>query len=94
MLRENRDLCLDALSSMPGVTVPRPDGAFYVFPRIEGLDDSFAFCRDLLLETRVGLAPGIAFGDGGEHSVRLCYAAERRILEVALERLGGFLSRR
>jgi aspartate/methionine/tyrosine aminotransferase len=94
MLRGNRELCLDALSSMPGVTVPRPDGAFYCFPRIEGLTDSFAFCRDLLLETRVGLAPGVAFGAGGEQSVRLCYAAERRILEDALERLAGFLARR
>ncbi|MEZ5102533.1 MAG: pyridoxal phosphate-dependent aminotransferase [Thermoleophilia bacterium] len=94
MLRENRDLCLDALGSMPGVTVPRPDGAFYLFPRVEGLTDSFAFCRDLLLETRVGLAPGVAFGDAGEGSLRLCYAAERRILEAALERLADFLARR
>jgi aspartate/methionine/tyrosine aminotransferase len=76
---------------MPGLTVPEPDGAFYVFPRIEGLDDSFAFCRRLLVEQRVGLAPGSAFGAGGEGSVRLCYAAERSILEPALERLDRFL---
>jgi aspartate aminotransferase len=94
MLRANRDLCLDALAAMPGVTVPRPDGAFYLFPRLEGLADSFGFCRELLLETRVGLAPGVAFGEGGEGSVRLCYAAEQGILETALERLGWFLSRR
>src|SRR6202521_4504485 len=92
-LRENRDLCLAALSGMPGVTVPTPDGAFYVFPRIEGLTDSFAFCKRLLEETRVGLAPGVAFGAGGEGSVRICYAAERSILEPAMERLGEFLRR-
>jgi aspartate aminotransferase len=90
-LKQNRDLCLDALSAMPGVTVPKPDGAFYLFPKIEGLTDSFAFCRRLLEECRVGLAPGVAFGAGGEGSVRICYAAGREILEPAMERLGRFL---
>jgi hypothetical protein len=89
--KQNRDLCLEALAGIPGLTVPKPDGAFYVFPRIDGLDDSFGFCRRLLEETRVGLAPGVAFGAGGEGSVRICYAAERSILEPALERLVGFL---
>ena len=90
-LKGNRDLCLDALSGIPGVTVPKPEGAFYLFPRIQGLDDSFAFCRRLLEETRVGLAPGVAFGACGEGSVRICYAAERSILEPAMERLTKFL---
>lgn len=90
-LRENRDLCLAALRGMPRVTVPEPDGAFYLFPRIEGVADSFAFCRRLLEETRVGLAPGVAFGAGGEGSVRICYAAERSILEPAMDRLRKFL---
>jgi aspartate/methionine/tyrosine aminotransferase len=91
-LRENRDFCLEALRGIPGVTVPSPDGAFYVFPRIEGLTDSFAFCWKLLQETKVGIAPGVAFGAGGEGAVRICYAAERSILEPAMERLARFLS--
>jgi aspartate/methionine/tyrosine aminotransferase len=90
-LKKNRDLCLDALRGLPGVTVPKPDGAFYLFPRIEAVSDSFAFCRRLLEETRVGLAPGVAFGAGGEGSIRICYAAERSILEPAMERLSHFL---
>jgi aspartate/methionine/tyrosine aminotransferase len=91
-LKANRDFCLDALRQMPGVTVPSPDGAFYVFPRIDGLTDSFAFCWKLLHEAKVGIAPGVAFGAGGEGSVRICYAAERAILEPAMERLARFLS--
>ena len=90
-LKQNRDLCLDALRSMPGVTVPAPDGAFYLFPKIDGLTDSFGFCRNLLEESKVGLAPGVAFGAGGEGSVRICYAAGREILEPAMERLARFL---
>jgi aspartate/methionine/tyrosine aminotransferase len=90
-LKANREFCLDALQSMPGVRVPSPDGAFYLFPRIEGLTDSFHFCKRLLLETKIGLAPGVAFGAGGEGSVRLCYAASRDTLERAMERLATFL---
>jgi aspartate aminotransferase len=90
-LKENRELCLDALRGIPGVTVPKPDGAFYLFPRVDGLADSFEFCRRLLMETRVGLAPGVAFGEGGEGSFRICYAAGRSILEPAMERLTRFL---
>jgi aspartate/methionine/tyrosine aminotransferase len=91
-LKSNRDFCLDALTAMPGVTVPRPEGAFYLFPRIAGLTDSFDFCRRLLLETHVGITPGSAFGEGGEGSVRICYAANQAdVLKPAMERISGFL---
>ena len=91
-LKQNRDFCLDALRQMPRVTVPSPEGAFYLFPKIEGLADSFEFCKKLLLETKVGLAPGVAFGNGGEGSVRICYAAELPILQEAMARLKTFLA--
>jgi aspartate aminotransferase len=93
-LRSNRDFCLSALEAMPDVTVPRPEGAFYLFPKIDGLTNSFDFCRRLLLETRVGIAPGIAFGPGGESSVRICYAADLAVLEPAMERFHNFLRSR
>ena len=90
-LKENRDFCLAALAKMPGITVPKPDGAFYLFPKVAGMTDSFDFCKRLLMETKVGLAPGVAFGAGGEGSVRICYAAERNIVEEAMARLSMFL---
>jgi aspartate/methionine/tyrosine aminotransferase len=90
-LKDNRDFCLNALEAMPGITVPKPDGAFYLFPKVRGATDSFDFCKRLLMETKVGLAPGVAFGAGGEGSVRLCYAAERPILEEAMTRVAAFL---
>jgi aspartate/methionine/tyrosine aminotransferase len=93
-LKENRDYCLSALRRMAGVTVPFPDGAFYLFPKIHDLQDSFAFCLKLLEETKVGIAPGVAFGAGGEGAVRICYAAERKILEPAMERLASFLAKK
>ena len=93
-LQQNRDYCAAALRKLPGVSLPEPEGAFYLFPRIEGLTDSFGFCRRLLEETSVGLAPGVAFGAGGEGSVRICYAAQPEILRPAMERLAGFLRQR
>ncbi len=92
-LKDNRDLVRGALLQMPGVTTAQAEGAFYLFPRIEGVADSFEFCRALLLEEKVGLAPGAAFGPGGEGSVRICFAADCSVLDPALERLGAFLKR-
>lgn len=90
-LNSNRNFCLEALGRMPRVSVPRPEGAFYLFPKIAGVRDSFEFCRRLLVEKRVGIAPGVAFGAGGEGSIRICYAADRGVLEPAMERLQAFL---
>ena len=93
-LRQNRDALRSALGEMKGVKVPQAPGAFYLFPRIEGVSDSFEFCRQLLLEKKVGIAPGVAFGAGGEGSARICYAADRGMLDEAAERLADFLNRR
>jgi aspartate/methionine/tyrosine aminotransferase len=92
MLLDNRDFCAAKLRAMPRLTLPEPDGAFYLFPRVAGLRDSFGFCKRLLEDTRVGIAPGMAFGAGGEGSVRICYASGREVLEPAMQRLGEWLS--
>ncbi|HXJ43128.1 MAG TPA: pyridoxal phosphate-dependent aminotransferase [Bryobacteraceae bacterium] len=92
-LKDNRDFCMAALSTMPRLTTPRPEGAFYLFPRVAGMKDSFEFCRQLLMETKVGLAPGVAFGAGGDGSIRICYAADKSVLAPAMERLGAFLQK-
>jgi len=93
-LHEKVSFCFEALVSMPGVTVARPEGAFYLFPQIEGVDDSFSFALTLLEETKVAVAPGIAFGNGGEGAIRLCCAAEMSVLKEAMERFGNFLVKR
>ncbi len=82
----HRQIALDRFRSMEGVTVPEPTGAFYVYPKLEGLADSFDFCRYLVEQKKVGLAPGNAFGEGGEGHIRLCFAVEEEILREALDR--------
>jgi aspartate aminotransferase len=92
--KEARDLVVERIGAMPGVFLPAPHAAFYAFMQIEGLTDSLAFAKELLQRTGVGLAPGAAFGPGGEGNLRLCFAASAPLLEQALDRLAGFLARR
>jgi aspartate/methionine/tyrosine aminotransferase len=93
LLRERKRFCFDALRSMPSVTVAEPEGAFYLFPRLEEVADSYSFALSLLKEKKVSVAPGVAFGNGGEGAVRICYAADMSILEPAMERLREFMER-
>jgi aspartate aminotransferase len=88
---KRRTQVLDALAAIPGVSVPDPEGAFYAFPRIAGLDDSTAFTADLLRRTGVALAPGVAFGRDGEGFVRLCFAATEQTLTEALTRFRDYM---
>lgn len=92
--RSQRDLMYSRLIRMKGLEVKKPEGAFYVFPRVEGLRDSFDFAKDLLLKKAVGVAPGCAFGLGGEGCIRLCFAADREVIAPALDRLEEYLAER
>jgi aspartate/methionine/tyrosine aminotransferase len=85
--RRNRDLVFQRLAAMPRVTLARPEGAFYAFFALDGMTDSVACARELIERTGVGLAPGLAFGKGGEGWMRLCFAAEAATLSSALDRL-------
>ncbi len=90
-LQERVEYCYGVLDSIGSVTVQRPEGAFYLFPRIAGLEDSFSFCVSLLKEKKVAVAPGSAFGAGGEGAIRICCASDPTILEPAMERIRAFL---
>jgi aspartate/methionine/tyrosine aminotransferase len=85
----HRRIIVDRLCGLDGIDLPEPGGAFYVFPRLRGLADSFAFCERMVREHRLGLAPGSAFGAGGEGHVRLCFAVEEPILLEALDRFAA-----
>jgi aspartate aminotransferase len=87
-----RDLVFQRLAGMPRVKLARPEAAFYAFFSVDGMEDSLAFAKTLLTETKVGLAPGAAFGPGGEGHLRLCYAATLATLSEAMDRLEPALS--
>ena len=87
-----RDLVFQRLLGMPRVRLARPEAAFYAFFAVDGMDDSLGFAKRLLTENKVGLAPGAAFGPGGEGHLRLCYAATLETLSEAMDRLAPALS--
>jgi aspartate aminotransferase len=95
--RAARDLVLERVAAIPRLSLPRPEAAFYAFIRVDGMGDSVAFAKDLLMQTGVGLAPGAAFGND-EHPfddyLRLCFAATLPTLERAFDRLARFMAER
>ena len=89
--RAARDMAIDGLTACRRVEVARPEGAFYAFFRVDGMMDSLAFAKEALRRTKVGLAPGSAFGPMGEGFIRLCFARDPQQVGEAIERLRPLL---
>lgn len=83
-----RDILVDGLNAIPGITCHLPGGAFYAFPNISSFGLTSEEFADAMLE-RAGIAilPGSCFGAQGEGFVRLCYATSRDKITEALTRL-------
>ncbi len=86
--KRRRDIVVDGLNKLPGVTCKRPRGAFYVFPNITGSKRTSAEVADRLLqEAGVAVLSGAAFGAHGEGYLRISYANSETNLRKALERM-------
>lgn len=85
--RRGRDIVADHLARMPRVRFTPPEAAFYAFFEVDGVSDSLALAKRIVREAEVGLAPGAAFGKGGEGFLRLCFAQAPELLERAMVRL-------
>lgn len=88
-----RKLLVGGLNDL-GLDCFEPRGAFYAFPRItaSGMDDE-TFAEKLLMEEKVAVVPGSAFGESGKGFVRACYATSYEEIEQALERMHRFMQR-
>ena len=91
--RQARDYLTARLQALPGIEAFAAPGAMYAFFRVAGVTDSLAFCKALVAEAGLGLAPGIAFGPEGEGFVRWCFASGEARLADGADRLQQFLSR-
>jgi aspartate/methionine/tyrosine aminotransferase len=90
--RRGRDICLEGLAATGRCRFSSPQGAFYLFFSVDGEPDTRRLCMRLIDDANVGLAPGTAFGAGGEHFVRLCFAREAAQLQTAIGRIATALS--
>ncbi|MEF8888987.1 MAG: pyridoxal phosphate-dependent aminotransferase [Desulfohalobiaceae bacterium] len=96
ILAGRRDKALERIGNWSRAQCPRPDGAFYLFPQLDGyfsgsVADSTSMCTYLLEEAGVALVPGTAFGD--DRCVRLSYALNDQDLERALQRMEKALAK-
>ena len=92
LLRASRDVVLQELKKLDRVSMDRPAGAFYVFPRIDAPVDSATLGERILKEGSVAVTPGSAFGAAGEGHIRISYAASRDTIVEGVRRIGEVLS--
>lgn len=85
--KRRRDFIVNSLNEIPCIHCPMPEGAFYIFPKIDykGMN-SFELCDYILEKANVLVAPGDVFGEGGEKCIRIAYPASMETLEKTVER--------
>jgi aspartate/methionine/tyrosine aminotransferase len=91
--RVGREIVCGGLAGSNRISFAWPDGAFYLFFRIEGIDDTASLGLKLVDEANIGLAPGSAFGEGGAPFMRLCFLRKADDLKEATRRLSAWLDR-
>ena len=86
-LRKARDFLVRELNAIDGISAALPSGTMYAFFRLRGVGDSPEFCKRLVRDAGLGLAPGSAFGPSGEGFVRWCFASGEERLADGIGRL-------
>lgn len=90
---DRRQVILNLVNAIPGLTCVKPNGAFYIFINISKLGmSSLEFCDGLLNEQQVALIPGIAFG--ADDHIRLSYATDMTTIERGVDRLAAYVKSR
>ncbi|MEM9222637.1 MAG: pyridoxal phosphate-dependent aminotransferase [Pseudomonadota bacterium] len=90
--RTGRAIVTEALAGNERVIYQPPQGAFYAFFRVLGLENAKEAAVSLIDRASVGTAPGTAFGANGEGFVRICFARSADSMREAMIRMGSFLA--
>lgn len=90
---KRRDFVVETMTKL-GFKIANPSGAFYVFAKIPAgyIQDDNEFCYDLVRKNKLALIAGSGFGPGGEHYIRLSYAASMDDLKEAMKRLTAYIN--
>ena len=86
-LKKSRDIMFQRLVEWKRVECSIPEAAFYAFFKVKDIKDSLEFAKKLVIDTNVGVAPGIAFGQSGEGHLRICFAAQQSFINEIMDRL-------
>lgn len=94
VLAKRRDLICERLDRLSHVfRYERPQGAYYVFPKLLEESDDVGFAHRLLDEALVTVTPGSAFGPSGAGHVRMAYCVEESVIDAAFDRLDAHFGR-
>lgn len=89
-----RNLIVDGLNRIPGISCQKPRGAFYVLPNVKSFEMRSSDLADYLLdEAGVAVLPGTAFGAYGEGYIRLSYSTSQDTIRLGLDAIAAALSR-
>ncbi len=87
---KRRDVAVEMINAIPGLSVVKPDGAFYLFVKCKDVDsDSLRFCKKMLEEANVATVPGVGFGMEGYF--RISFATDIESIKRAIERIANFV---
>ena len=89
-----RDMTVDMLNAIDGITCVKPEGAFYAFPRLHIDEDDNSFVKKLIEETGVVVVPGTGFGQKpGTKHFRLVFLPPEDVLQKAYSQIAEFMKR-
>ncbi len=90
-LTNRRNMTVEAMNSIPGVSCVAPEGSFYAFPRLHNVSNDMHFVSELIKETGVVVVPGSGFGQlPGTQHVRIVFLPPENILEKAYKAFASF----
>jgi alanine-synthesizing transaminase len=94
-LHEQRDVAVNLVNAIPGLSVVKPQGALYCFPRIDvekfNITDDAQFILDLLRDRHILLVQGTGFNWKAPDHFRIVFLPDKETLADAIQRLGNFL---
>jgi alanine-synthesizing transaminase len=93
-LTKRRNMTVEMLNSIPGISCVKPEGAFYAFPQLHGINSDAHFVSELIKETGVVVVPGSGFGQvPGTQHFRVVFLPNEQILKKAYNAIGDFLQK-
>jgi len=88
--KERRDEAVELINAIDGLSVYKPDGAFYLFVNIKEVsNDSMNFCQELLSQKGVAVIPGVGFGSEGYF--RFSFATDIQSIRAGIKRIEEFV---
>ena len=87
---ERRNVACELMNAIPGLSVVKPDGAFYLYVNTKAVEmDSMKFCKEMLEEVGVAVVPGLGFGTEGYF--RFSFATDLKTIKDGISRIAKFV---